>query len=73
MVIVAPFIIPVAGLGCWRCNYNLLRRYRGPDSIEHGDSWTGEPDTWNVETHSERCPKCQATILTEQNVEVRTA
>ncbi|GAA4039668.1 hypothetical protein GCM10022281_20660 [Sphingomonas rosea] len=74
MIVAAPFIIPAAGLGCWRCNYNLLRRYRGSGSIEHGDSWTGEPDTVGMLNRiPNRCPKCQATILTEEPLEVRTA
>jgi hypothetical protein len=74
MIFAAPLIIPVAGLACWRFNYLLLRRYRGPSSIEHGDSWTGEPDTVGMlKRIPDRCPKCAATILTERSPEVRTA
>jgi hypothetical protein len=70
----APLLIVLASLGCWRCNYNLLRRYRGPAWIEHGDSWSGEPEhVGMLKRIPERCPKCDAVIISRSTSEVRSA
>lgn len=61
MFVLAPFVIPIAALGCHRCNFNVLRSYRGPDSPEHGDSWTR--DVKPLGTLPSTCPKCGATLL----------
>ena len=66
VALMAPFSLLLANLGCWRCNYNLFRRYRGSNSIEYGDSWTGQPlypSRW-VPIPKD-CPKCGAAILGE--------
>ena len=62
-----PFILPIALLGCYRCHFNVFRRYRGPSSPEHGDSYTNQiafpvpiPD---------RCPKCGAVLLDARSSE----
>jgi hypothetical protein len=62
--LLALLAFPLAGLGCWRCNYNLFRRYGGRQSVEHGDSWTTGPlYPWRMVPIPEDCPKCGAPIL----------
>jgi hypothetical protein len=62
--LLALLALPLANLGCWRCNYNLFRRYRGPESVEHGDSWTTGPlYPWRMIPIPDECPKCGALIL----------
>ena len=63
-----PLALPLAGLGCWKCNYNLLRAYRGPKTIEHGDSWTADNFPWRWAPFPATCPKCGAQILSGSSV-----
>ena len=64
IVLMGALASPLGMLGCHQCSFNVFRRYRGPASPEHGDSYTRQfampiaiPDT---------CPKCGATLLTPQ-------
>ena len=73
VILLWPFVLPAANLGCHTCNYNIFLPYRGPEYPEHGDSWT-HPD---VERRLSRrllvvppnCPKCGAQILTNISVQ----
>jgi uncharacterized protein (DUF2062 family) len=71
-----PFILPVAGLGCYKCNYNILLPYRGTYFSEHGDSWT-HPDVerrmWRVQLMMpEICPKCGTYLITAIQLDTRS-
>jgi hypothetical protein len=62
-----PLVLPAAGLGCHKCNYNIFLPYRGLEYSEHGDSWT-HPDVelrlWRKRlVVPNTCPKCGAEIL----------
>jgi hypothetical protein len=68
-----PFILPAAGLGCYRCSYNIFLPYRGTAHSEHGDSWT-HPDVekrmWLKRLNVPQiCPKCEAPILSSGTVQ----
>jgi hypothetical protein len=68
-----PFLLPLGMLGCWRCNYNLLRKYRGANSVESGDSWTGEPlYPSRMVSLPSKCPRCGALILS-QSINVKAS
>lgn len=58
-----PFIVPMAALGCHRCNFNVLRSYRGPNAPERGDSWTR--DMPRLGAIPAACPKCGASLLSQ--------
>ncbi|EFX59865.1 hypothetical protein DAPPUDRAFT_126480 [Daphnia pulex] len=64
-----PFVLPMAGLGCHLCNYNIFLPYRGLEYPEHGDSWTHpevEGRSWRKRfVVPKNCPKCGAAILAE--------
>lgn len=61
--VMMPFVAPMAALGCHRCNFNVLRPYRGPNSPEHGDSWTRDRKPLGAIPNA--CPKCGATLLSQ--------
>ena len=61
ILVMMPVVAPMAALGCYRCNFNVLRSYRGPTSPEHGDSWTRD---WRpLGALPRACPKCGAVLL----------
>jgi hypothetical protein len=68
IVLCGLFVIPAAGLGCYRCHYNIFLPYRGPEYPEHGDSWTRPEVEKRVSNKvPTNCPKCGAPILTESS------
>ena len=66
-----PFVLPAAGLGCYKCSFNIFLPHRGLGHSEHGDSWT-HPDVerrlWRKRlVVPSTCPKCGAEILKDNS------
>jgi hypothetical protein len=58
-------------LGCWRCHFNVMRPYEGPESPADGDNWTGLKP-WDMTDVPDRCPRCDATIISSPSVRLKS-
>ena len=61
LAVILPIALPMAGLSCYRCSFNIFRRYRGPTYPEHGDSYTN--GIKGIVPIPDLCPKCGARLL----------